>query len=177
MISTMLRILLGTTARTCGASEAAESSMVGSRRADAKCLAQMSSQFFDKLNATQLFKDRFLNYVQATFKQETCANDRATAEKRKVNSHLFKDMTTSFMTEFKIGLRKETSLHEKAPASQEMQLERQKDLKIYQAQAMEINEQLRAFQNCASANNTLSLNFSPGDPCMTPTTPKTLPQW
>jgi hypothetical protein len=86
-------------------------------------------------------------------------------------------MTTSFMTEFKIGFREKTYLHEKVHSSQEMQLERQKDLKIYQAQAMEINEQLRAFQNCASANNTLLLNFSPGDLCKTPTTSKTLPQW
>jgi hypothetical protein len=54
MISTTLRILLGTTAGPSGAPEAAESSMAGSRRPDAQCFAQMSSQFFDKLNAAQL---------------------------------------------------------------------------------------------------------------------------
>jgi hypothetical protein len=128
--------------------------MAGSRQAGAQCFAQMSSQFFDKLNATQLCKDRFLNYVQAMFKQETRANDRANAKERKVNSQISKDMTTSFMAEFKIDLREETYLHEKAHASLEMQLELPKELKTYQAQAMEINEQLGAFQNCASAKNT-----------------------
>jgi hypothetical protein len=100
-----------------------------------------------------LCKDRFLNYIQASFKQPTCANDRANTKERKVNSQLFKDMTASFMTDFKIGLREETSLHKKI-ASLEVQLELQRELRIYQAQAMEINEQLGAFQDYALTNHT-----------------------
>jgi hypothetical protein len=128
--------------------------MAGSRRADAECFAQMSTQFFDQLNAAQLCKDCFLNYAQAMFKQQTCANDRANAEERRVNSQLFKEMTASFMTDLKIGLREETSLHKKAHASLERQFELQKELKVYQSQAMEINEQLEAFQDRALASNT-----------------------
>jgi hypothetical protein len=63
-------------------------------------------------------------------------------------------MTASFMRDLKIGLMEETSLHEKAHASLEMQLELQRELKIYQAQAMEINEQLGSFQDSALATNT-----------------------
>jgi hypothetical protein len=63
-------------------------------------------------------------------------------------------MTANFMLELKIGLRGETSLHEKANASLEMQLEFQRELKIYQAQAIEINEQLGAYPDRALATNT-----------------------
>jgi hypothetical protein len=153
MIATTLRTMTGTTAGTSGASEAAESSMAGSRRADAECFAQMSTKFFDQLKATQLCKDRFLVYVQAMFKQQTCANDRANAEERRVNSQLFKEMTATFMRDLKVGLREETSHHEKAYASLEIQFELQKELKIHQAQAMEINEQLGAFQDRVLATN------------------------
>jgi hypothetical protein len=113
----------------------------------------MSTHFFDQLKSTQLCKDSFLVYVQAMLKQQSCAYDRAHVEERRLNSQLFKDMTASFLLELKMGLRGEASLHEKARASLEMQLELQRELKIYQAQAMEINEQLGSYQDRALAKN------------------------
>jgi hypothetical protein len=128
--------------------------MEGSRWADTKCFAQMSTHFFDQLVATQSCKDRFLVAMQAMLQYQSCAFDRAHAVERRVNSLLFKDMTASFMLELKNGLMEEISLHENAHASLEMQMELQKELKIYQAQAMEINEQLGAYQDIALATNT-----------------------
>jgi hypothetical protein len=57
------------------------------------------------------------------FKQQTCAYDYANAEERRVNSQLLKEITATFIRDLKIGLREETSLHEKAHASLEMHLE------------------------------------------------------
>jgi hypothetical protein len=87
-------------------------------------------------------------------RQQFCVYDRAHAKERRVNSQFFKDMTASFMLDFKIGLRVETSLHEQAHASLEMQLKLQRELKIYQAQAMEMNMQLGAYQDRSLATNT-----------------------
>jgi hypothetical protein len=154
IISTTLRTLTGTTAGTSGVQEAAQSPMEGSRRADAECFAQMSTHFFVQMMATQSCKYRFLVAVQAMLQQQSCAYDRVHAEERRVNSPLFKDMIASFMLELKNGLTEKTSLHENAHASLEMQLELQKELKIYQAQVMEINELLGAYQDRAITTNT-----------------------
>jgi hypothetical protein len=114
----------------------------------------MSKPFFDKLNAAQLCKDNYLDKVIATLKQQTCENERANGEERKANFELFKDMTDSFMADFKIGLRKEISPLREANASLEVQLELMKELRIYQAQAIELNVELGAFQDFAVKNTT-----------------------
>jgi hypothetical protein len=68
IILATLRIMPGTTAGTSGASEAAESSMAGSRRANAQCFAQMSSQFFNKLNATHSSAILTLQWISINFR-------------------------------------------------------------------------------------------------------------
>jgi hypothetical protein len=63
-------------------------------------------------------------------------------------------MTTSLLLELKIGMMEITILQERAHADLDIQLELQKELKTYQAQAWEINKQLGAFQDRALATKT-----------------------
>jgi hypothetical protein len=139
-ILTTLRTLTGTKAGASGAHEDGQAPVEGSRRADAHLFAEMSNQFFDQLMATQSRKDRFLVTVQTMLQQPSRDYDRAHAEKRRINSLLFKESTASLLLELKIGITEITTLQEWAHADLDMQLELQKELKTYQAQALEINK-------------------------------------
>jgi hypothetical protein len=58
------------------------------------------------------------------------------------------------MEDFKICIREELSPHQEAKASLEVQLEIMKELRIYQAQAMELYAELGSFQDIALKNTT-----------------------
>jgi hypothetical protein len=150
--------------------------MAGSRRADAEYFAHMSTQFFDKLKATQLCKDRFLIYIQSMFKQQTCAYDRANAEERRVNSQLFKEMTATFMTDLKISLREETSLHDEAHASLEMQLDFIRSSRSTKLKPWKSTSSYELSKTELWRPTRALLSFSPEDLCQTTKTSKLIPQ-
>jgi Mlc titration factor MtfA (ptsG expression regulator) len=91
-ISSTLRIMNGSTAGPSGLSGASETITASSRRADAECFAQMSNQFFDKLNSTHMSETSLLENIQATFQRQNCENVLANERERRLNSQLFKDM-------------------------------------------------------------------------------------
>jgi hypothetical protein len=75
-------------------------------------------------------------------------------------------MTASLLLELKIGMTEITTLQERAHADLDMQLELQRELKTYPAQALEINKQLGALQDRALATNTHLTQLLPRGPLL-----------
>jgi hypothetical protein len=147
-ISSALRIASGTTAEPSESSGSSRPATTSSRESDSESFAQMSNKFFEKLNATHLSKCSLFENIQATFQQQNGENVLANERERKHNSQLLKDMAKSFFKESEDYTRK------KVKSSLEVQLELMEELRKYQAQAINLNAELKVFQDNALKNTT-----------------------